>query len=113
MGVRAVTVGQNLGVLLVEAGVWGSGAMPALTATQIADRLVWSLGRNHHVFVDPALGVAAPEIRLSDGGGTMTFVEHFGSVGGGSHDLTRFDIALTRDHGATATQTSLPPPLAP
>jgi hypothetical protein len=108
-----ITVDQNLGRLLVEAGVWNSGVTPALTATQIASRLVWSLGRNHQVLVDPALGVAAPEIDLSNGAGTMTFVDDFGGAGGGPHDLTRFDIALTREHSATVTQTSLPAPQAP
>jgi hypothetical protein len=107
-----ISLGQNLGLLLVEAGVWGTGVMPALTAGQIADRLVWSLGRNRQVFIDPALGAPAPEITLSDGAGTMTFVSDAGSSGG-SHDRTRFDIALTRDHGATVTRTAWPPPGAP
>jgi hypothetical protein len=41
----------------------------------------------------------------------MAFV---GGVGGsGLHDLTRFDIALTRDHRATMTRTLVSPPQAP
>ena len=108
-----ITVEQDLGLLLIEAGVWGSGVIPALTATQIAHRLAWSLGRNHEVVVDATLGAPPPEIDLTDGAGTMSFVDDFGGAGGGPHELTRFEIALTEDHRAIVTQTSVRPLQAP
>jgi hypothetical protein len=110
-----VTLEQNLGVLLAEAGVWGGGVSPPLTAPQIAERLTWSLGMNHSVFVAPHLGVPAPEIVLKDGAGTLTFVINYrrpgpGGAGGGPRQLTRIEIALTADRRATATQTRIPSP---
>lgn len=110
-----ITIDQNLGLLLAEAGVWGGGVTPALTATEIAERLVWSLGMNHLVFVDTTLGVPPPALALTSGAGTLTFTDDYrtpgpGGAGGGPHQLTRFDIALTPDHRATATRTALPAP---
>jgi len=115
---RVITIDRDLGVLLLEAGVWGGGVMAAVTASDLADRLSWSLGMNHQVFVNTALGVPAPELHMLDGAGAMSFVDDLhmpgpGGAGGGPHDLTRFDIALTADHTATATATPLPNPQQP
>jgi hypothetical protein len=110
-----ITLEQNLGLLLAEAGVWGGGVSPPLTAPQIAERLVWSLGMNHNVFIAPHLKVPAPEVTLKDGAGKLTFVVDYrqpgpGGAGGGPRQLTRFEIALTADRRATATQTRIPSP---
>ena len=108
-----VTIDQNLGLLLAEAGVWGGGVTPALPPVEIANRIVWSLGMGHTLFMNPAVGVPAPELKLTDGAGTMTFVVDYrtpgpGGAGGGPRQLTRFDITLTKDHRATATRTPVP-----
>lgn len=110
-----VTLEQNLGVLLAEAGVWGGGVSPPLTAPQIAELLAWSLGMNHGVFIAPHLGVPAPEIALKNGAGTFTFTLDYhqpgpGGAGGGPRQLTRYEIALTADRRATATHKRVPSP---
>jgi hypothetical protein len=106
-----VTLEQNLGVLLDEAGVWGRGVTPPLTAVQIAERLVWSLGMNYAVFMLPHLGVPAPELEMKDGAGKLTFVVDYQQPGPrGPRQLTRFEIALTADRRATATQARIPSP---
>jgi hypothetical protein len=105
-----VTVDQNLGLLLAEAGVWGGGVTPALTPVQIAERIAWSLGMNHLLFMESTLGVPPPEVKLTGGAGTMAFVINYTPPGPGRapRQLTRFDIALTKDHHATATRTAMP-----
>jgi hypothetical protein len=60
---------------------------------------------------NPATVIA---IKLVDGTGTLTFaLDHResgpGGAGGGPRQLTRFDIALTKDHRAAATRTPLSP----
>lgn len=111
---QVVTVDQNLGLLLAEAGVWGGGATPALTASELAERIVWSLGAGYAVFVNLSAGAPAPEIKLVAGTGTMTFVvDHRepgpGGAGGGPRRLTRFDIALSQPNRASVTRTPVPP----
>jgi hypothetical protein len=101
-----VTVDQHLGVLLTEAGVWGGGVKPALTATEIAERVTWALGMNYTVFMNPAVGAAAPTLALEDGAGTLSFVVNYqqpgpGGSGGGPRQLTSIEIALGKDHQAT------------
>ncbi|HSK03530.1 MAG TPA: hypothetical protein VK932_19900 [Kofleriaceae bacterium] len=106
-----VTLEQNLGVLLDEAGVWGRGVTPPLTAVQIAERLTWSLGMSYAVFMLPHLGVPAPELVMKDGAGKLTFVVDYQQPGPrGPRQLTRFEIALTADRRATATQARIPSP---
>ncbi len=110
-----ITLEQNLGMLLAEAGVWGGGVSPPLTAPQIAERLAWSLGMNYTVFIAPHLGVPAPELVLKGGAGTLSFTVNYrppgpGGAGGGPRQLTRFEIALTADRRATATRTPVRSP---
>jgi len=110
-----ITLEQNLGVLFAEAGVWGGGVAPPLTAREIADRLAWSLGTRYIVYAEPDLGAPAPELALKGGAGTFTFTVDYresgpGGAGGGPPQLTRFEIALTTDHRATATRKRVPSP---
>lgn len=112
---KVVTLEQNLGALFAEAGVWGGGVKPPLTAQELADRLTWSLGVRHSVYVAPHLNVPAPALTLADGAGTFVFTVNYrepgpGGAGGGPPQLTRIEIALTADHRATATQKRIPSP---
>jgi hypothetical protein len=107
-----VTLDQNLGILLEAAGVWGGGVTPPLTAQEIAERINWSLGMNYTVFTNLTVGVPAPALELTDGAGKLTFVINYtqpgpGGAGGGPRQLTRFEIALSKDHKATATHTPM------
>jgi len=110
---KVITLEQNLGPLLAEAGAWGGGATPALTGKDLADRFAWSLG-DATVEINNAIGVPYPELVMKDGAGTLRFVlgrrePGPGGAGGGPVTRTLFEIALTKDQQATATRTPFTP----
>lgn len=106
-----VTLEQNLGLLFAEAGAWGGGVTPALTAQQLADSLTWAMGSGHTVFtLHPK--VPAPELTLKDGAGTLSFHVDFQKPGQGRapRNISRIEVALTKDQRATLTRTPIPAP---
>ena len=111
---KVITLEQNLGLLFAEAGVWGGGVSPPLTAQELADRLIWSQGVNFSPQRDLRLGIPAPELTVQDGAGTLTFISGYrapgpGGAGGGPVQLTRFEIALTKDQQAIASSKPFTP----
>ncbi len=108
-----ITLEQNLGLLLAEAGVWGGGA-PALTARQLASHLTWSMGTSYQLGSAATPGVPEPSLTLSGGAGSLRFAVGQrqpgpGGSGGGPVEWSMVDIALTADHRATATRTPFTP----
>lgn len=110
---KVITLEQNLGPLLAEAGAWGGGATPALNGKDLADRFAWSLA-DHTVQINNAIGIPYPELAMKDGAGTLRFVTGHrapgpGGAGGGPQELTLFEIALSKDQQATATRKPFTP----
>jgi hypothetical protein len=101
---KVITLEQNLGPLLAEAGAWGGGVTPALGGKDLADRLAWSLS-DATVEINNAIGVPYPELAMKDGAGTLRFVlgrRQPGPGGGGPVTRTLVEIALSKDQQATA-----------
>lgn len=107
-----ITLEQNLGLLFAEAGVWGGGAAPALTAPELAERLAWAMGANVSVFVLVAQGLAAPELKLEDGAGKLTFHVNVSppGAGRGPRQVSRVEVEVSKDQRATLTRTAIPAP---
>jgi hypothetical protein len=99
-----VTYQQNLGLFLEQADVWT--ASPKLTAMDLAERMVWSMGPGHRLLVDSMYQAPAPALTLApDGAGTLVFVVARrqlgpGGAGGGPQDAAEARIVLTGDHRA-------------
>jgi hypothetical protein len=70
---KVLTLEQNLGPLLAEAGAWGGGVTPPLNAMELAERFTWSLA-DHTVQINNAIGIPYPELAMKDGAGTLRFV---------------------------------------
>jgi hypothetical protein len=100
-----ITPQQNLGLLFEEAGVWTES--PGLDAGELASRLIWAMGMNHRVFIEPSLSVPEPALNIDDGGtGALVFFVAYrqpgpGGAGGGPEDIFKVTVALTPDHKAT------------
>jgi hypothetical protein len=107
-----ITLEQNLGRLFSEAGVWGSGVSPALTAQQLADTLTWAMGTGYRVFIAPGKGAPAPQLSAEAGAGKLTFFVDFQKPGLGRapHNVSRIEVALTKDQQATLSRTPIPAP---
>ena len=104
-----ITPEQNLGLLFVEAGVWGKKRnRNHELADKLAALIVWSYGMNHMVaregdILQPSLKVDAK------GNGKLRFISSYrapgpGGAGGGPKTYTDNVIVLTRDHKATLTK---------
>jgi hypothetical protein len=99
-----VTYQQNLGLFFEQAGVWT--ASPKLTAMELAERMVWSMGPGHRLIVEELPNTPAPELQLAaDGTGTMVFVVGRrqlgpGGAGGGPESVADARLVLTGDHRA-------------
>lgn len=104
-----VTREQNLGVLFEQAGVWTDA--PKLTAAELAERLVWSMGMEYRVFVEPSSGAPVPALQVGeDGAGTLVFFVSYkqagpGGAGGGPEQHYKATVTLTPDHKATLEMT--------
>lgn len=110
---QVITLEQNLGPLLAEAGAWGGGVTPPLNGKDLAERLAWSLA-DHTVQINNAIGIPYPQLEMKDGAGTLRFVTGTrppgpGGSGGGPQELTLFEISLTKDQQATATRKPFTP----
>jgi hypothetical protein len=110
---------QNLGVLLLEAGVWARPPKQPLRelASLLAEDIIWAYGSQGN-FVETAMlveGVSPAEIKLlPDGSGTFRFFsnDHGGASilggGGAPPDVFWENVAvLTADHKATLTKKEL------
>lgn len=105
-----ITLDQNLGLLFAEAGVWGGGVSPALTAQQLADTLTWAMGSGHNVFTAHPK-VPAPELKVKDGEGSLVFHVDFQQPGArGPRNVSRIEVTLAKDHRATLTRAPIPAP---
>jgi hypothetical protein len=105
-----ITPDQNLGLLLVEAGVWSG--KPKLDANALADRLVWAMGTNHRVVGPRSLHVDP------NGAGTLSFQVAYrppgpGGAGGGPDRVSQCTVTLTADHHARLVTTAAAAPAAP
>jgi hypothetical protein len=101
-----ITPEDNLGRLLVEAGVWT--AKPTLDAGAIAERIAWAMGMNHRV-------VGARELHVEpSGAGSLRFQVAYrppgpGGAGGGPERITQCTVTLTAPHHAQLTTLAAPP----
>jgi hypothetical protein len=114
-----ITPDRNLGVLLLEAGVWAKPPTRPLDelAGLLAGDIIWAYGSQGAYVEQAALveGVTPPEITLRpDGSGTFRFFsnDHGGAsiVGGGGApaDVYWENVAvLTADHKATLSKREL------
>ena len=114
-----ITPDRNLGVLLLEAGVWAKPPTRPLDelAGLLAGDIIWAYGSQGAYVEQAALveGVTPPEITLRpDGSGTFRFFsnDHGGAsiVGGGGAPADVYwenVAALTADHKATLSKREL------
>jgi hypothetical protein len=105
-----ITSEQNLGLLLVEAGVWSGKSK--LDADQLADRLTWAMGMNHRVVGPRSLHVDP------SGTGTLSFQVAYrppgpGGAGGGRERISQCTMTLSADHHARLVTTAVAAPSAP
>jgi hypothetical protein len=92
-----ITIGQNFGKLLVEAGLW---AKPQGDLSKLPSALAWSLGNAYQ-------GPGSPEVKLgADGAGTLKMYLSYQQAGGGGSlgpmVTYEVDVAFAKDHTATA-----------
>jgi hypothetical protein len=105
-----ITPEQNLGLLMVEAGVWGGKSK--LDADALAERLAWAMGMNHRV-------VGPRSLRVDPNGtGTLSFQVAYrppgpGGVGGGRDRVSQCTVTLTADHHARLATTPVAAPSTP
>jgi hypothetical protein len=105
-----ITPEQNLGLLMVEAGVWSG--KPKLDADALAERLAWAMGMNHRVVGPRSLRVDP------SGAGTLSFQVAYrppgpGGAGGGRERVSQCTVALTADHHARLATTAVAAPSTP
>jgi hypothetical protein len=105
-----ITPEQNLGLLLVEAGVW-SGT-PKLDASALAERLAWAMGANHRVVGQRSIHVEP------SGTGTLIFQVAYrppgpGGAGGGRDRISQCTVTLSADHHARLVATAVAAPAGP
>lgn len=104
-----ITLEQNLGALFQEAGEWSEGA--ALDAVAMAQRLVWAMGMNHRLRIEPEMQRPAPTLsREDDGSGSLVFFVGYrppgpGGPGGGLEDVVQVTVKLGADGGAELSKT--------
>lgn len=100
-----INLEQNLGALCQQAGFWDE--KPALDAGPMAERLVWAMGMNHRVLIEPESNIHPPVFtRNDDGSGTFVFFSTYrepgpGGAGGGPESISKVTVTLTADHKAT------------
>ena len=103
-----ITPEQNLGLLFVEAGVWGKKRnRDRELADKLAELVVWGYGMNHMVARETDI---LPSLEFdAKGDGKLRFISSYRAPGpggafGGPRTYTDNVIALTRDHKATLSK---------
>lgn len=105
-----ITPEQNLGRLMVEAGVWSGKSK--LDADALAERLAWAMGMNHRVVGPRSLRVDP------SGAGALSFQVAYrppgpGGAGGGRERVSQCTVTLTADHHARFAATAVAAPSTP
>jgi hypothetical protein len=100
----AITMRDNFGVLLEQAGVWA--AKPSAEISKLAKALAWSLHGFYTAGGDPKVELGP------DGAGTVTIPLDYQEGGGGGYvsPVMKYNAVakVTRDHKATVTLQKLP-----
>jgi hypothetical protein len=102
---------QNLGLLVVELGLWNK---PTPNVDELGGKLarllVWSYGMNHGIVIAPERKMPPPTITFANGAGTLVFFTSWhqsgpGGAGGGPAVYTENRVTLTADHKAALAKT--------